>query len=66
MQEYKNIKILLQKVPFQIDLEKCLSLKKLKVLFRGHISWKILKVKKLLERFMKKKYAKNKSKRAQS
>ena len=37
MLEYQNIKIFLQKVTFQIDLKKCLWLKKLKTLLRGHI-----------------------------
>ena len=38
---------------FQIALNKFLWLKKLKILFRGHMLLVILKEKKLLERFMK-------------
>ena len=54
MLEYKNIKIFLQKVMFQIGLRKFLWLKKLKTLCRGPMLLVILKVKKLLERFTKK------------
>ena len=54
MLEYQNTKIFLQKVAFQIGLEKFLLLKKLKILFCGHMLLAILKVKKLLEHFMKK------------
>ena len=38
MLEYQNRKIFLQKVAFHIDLKKLLWLKKLKILFRGHIN----------------------------
>ena len=35
--EYQNTKTFLQKVTFQIGLQKFLRLKKLKILFRGHV-----------------------------
>ena len=35
--EYQNMKILLQKAMFQIGLKKFFSLKKLKILFQGHM-----------------------------
>ena len=53
MLQYQNIKIFLQKVTIQIGLTKFVRLKKLKTLFREHMLLVILKVKKLLERFMK-------------
>ena len=43
---------------FQIGLKKFLQLKKLKILYRGHILLVTLKEKKLLERFMKTNYKK--------
>ena len=49
-------KVLLQKAIFQIGQKKFLWLKTLKTLFREHMILVILKVKKLLERFMKKNY----------
>ena len=52
MLEYQNIKILLQQVIFQIGQNKCLGLKSLNTLCRGHMLFVILMVKKLLERFM--------------
>ena len=54
MLKHQNVKMFLQKVTFQIGLKKCLWLKKLEILFRGHILLVILKVKKLLEHFTKK------------
>ena len=60
--EYQNIKPFLQKATFQIGLKKCLLLKKLKALCRGHILLVVLKTNKLLERFQKE-IAKTKSKR---
>ena len=54
MQEYENTKRFLLKAIFQIGLKKFLKLKKLKILFRGHISLVILMVKKSLEHSMKK------------
>ena len=45
--EYQNIKILLQKATLQIGLKKILWLKKLKILWRGHMLLMILKEKKL-------------------
>ena len=53
MLEYENIKMILQKVTLQIDLEKFLRLKKLKSLFLGHMLIIILMEKKNFERFMK-------------
>ena len=47
---------------FQISSKKFLSLKKLKTLYRAHVSLVILTEKKLLERFTKKNCKKNKSK----
>ena len=43
---------------FQISLKKILSLKNLKIMCHGHILLPILKLKILLERFMKKKFKK--------
>ena len=54
MLEYQNIKIFLQKVTFQLGLKKFFWLQKIKILCCGHMLLVILKVKKLLERFMKK------------
>ena len=62
----KYIKIFLQKVTLQISLKKCLWLKKLRILFDGHVLFVILMVKKLLERFMKKTLQNNKPNRVQS
>ena len=53
IEEYRNIKIFLQKDIFQIGLKKFFLLKKLKTLCRGHMLLVILKVKKLFERFTK-------------
>ena len=55
MLEYQKIKIFLLKDTLQIGLKKFLWLKKLKILFHGHMLLAILMVKKLLEDFMKKK-----------
>ena len=52
--EYKNIKTFLQNAMFQNGLKKFLLLKKLKIMFRGHILLAILTKKKLSERFTKK------------
>ena len=52
--EYKNIKTFLQNAMFQNGLKKFLLLKKLKIMFRGHILLAILTKKKLAERFTKK------------
>ena len=52
--EYQNIKAFFANAMFQIHLKKFLGLKKFKTLFRGHMLSVILKVKKLLECFMKK------------
>ena len=52
--EYENIKTFLQKAIFQIGLKKFLLSQKLKTLCRGHMILGILKMKKLLELFMKK------------
>ena len=41
--EYQNIKLLLEKVTFQIGLKKFLLLKKLKILCRGHLLLVIIK-----------------------
>ena len=54
MLEYKNIKIFLQKVMFQIGVKKFLVSQKFKILRHGHMLLVILMEKKLLERFMKK------------
>ena len=62
MLEYQNIKTFLQKAMFQIGLKKLLLLQKLKALCRGHILLVILQSKKLLKP-LKKKIAKNESKR---
>ena len=51
---HQNIKTFLPKTKFQIGLKKFLLLKKLKILFRGHMLLVILKVKNLLECFKKK------------
>ena len=59
--EYQDIKIFFQKTFFQVDLKKILLLKKLKMLFHGHILLVIFtKVKTLFERFMKKLQKKSK------
>ena len=54
MLERQNRKIILQKAMFQIAPKKFLWLKKLKILFYGHMLLVNLTEKKLLERFMKK------------
>ena len=54
MEEFINIKIFLLKDTHQIGLKKFLLLVKLKIRFHGHTLLMILKVKKLLEHFMKK------------
>ena len=51
--EYQNIKIFFQKVTLQIGLKKFLWLKNLKRLCHGHMLFRILTEKKLLERFTK-------------
>ena len=51
--EYQNIKRYLQKAMFQIDLKEFWLLRKLKILFRGHMLFVILKVMKWLERLTK-------------
>ena len=51
--EYQNIKIFLQKVTLQICLKKFLGLKKLKIMWRGHMLSLIFIEKKLFERFPK-------------
>ena len=56
--EYQNIKRYLQKAMFQIDLKEFWLLKKLKILFRGHMLFVILKVMKWLERLTKSNYKK--------
>ena len=56
--EYQNVKTFLQKSMFQIGLKNFLLLKKLKILFGGHMLLVILKVKKLLEHFTKKNFKK--------
>ena len=53
MLEYQNIKIFLEKVTFQLGL-KFFWLQKIKILCCGHMLLVILKMKKLVERFMKK------------
>ena len=53
--EYQNIKTFSQKVMLQIGQQKCLSLKKLRTLSRGHVFLLILREKKFLECFTKKK-----------
>ena len=56
------MKILKKNAMSQIGLKKFLWLKKLKILCRGHMLLVIPMKKKSLERFMKKKYIKYKSK----
>ena len=58
--KYKNI--FAKRYMLQIGLKKCLWLKKLKMLFHGHMLLSILMVNKLLELFLKINY-KSKSKR---
>ena len=53
MSEYQNIKIFLQKVTLKIVRKKFLWLKKLKILYHGHMLLMILIEKKLLERLTK-------------
>ena len=53
MKEYQYKKIFLQTAMFQIGLKKFLLLKKLKILCHGNMLLVILKMKKLLELFMK-------------
>ena len=62
MYEYKNIKIFLQKVTFEIGLKNLFWLKILKILCCEPMLLVILTEKKLLERFAKR-IAKNKLKR---
>ena len=52
--EYESIKTFLQKVTLQIGLKRILWLKRLKLLYRGHILLMILMEKNLSERFNKK------------
>ena len=52
--EYQNIKIFFAIFTLQIHLKKFLWLKKLKILYCGHLLLMILMEKKLLERFTKK------------
>ena len=52
--EYQNIKIFLQEVTLHIGLKKILLLKKLKILYRGHMLLMILTRKKFLELFTRK------------
>ena len=56
----------MQKAMFKIDVKTFLWLKKLKILCHGHLLIGMLKVKKLLERFMKKNCKKNISNRVYS
>ena len=58
LQDYQDI---IQMVTIQVGLKTFLLLQKLKILFRGHILLMILKVKKLLKRFMKKNCKKKKN-----
>ena len=58
MQEYQNTKIFLQKTMFQISLKKFLWLKKLKILFHGHMLV-ILMEKEIVGTFYEKKLQKN-------
>ena len=58
MLEYKNIKMFLQKVKYQIGLKKFILLKTLEKLCRGYLLLVILTVKKLLELLTKKNYKK--------
>ena len=53
MSEYQNIKIFLQKGTLKIVRKKFLWLKKLKILYHGHMLLMILIEKKLLERLTK-------------
>ena len=59
--KYQN-KTFLQKVTFQIGLKTFLRLKKLKILYHGHMLLMILKKKKLLEQFAKMNYKKTNKK----
>ena len=59
MLEYGNTKAFLIKDILQIGLKKSLCLKKLKILFLGHILLMISMVKKLFEHVMKKNYKTN-------
>ena len=58
MLEYQNTKAFLIKDILQIGLKKSLCLKKLKILFLGHMLLMISMVKKLFEHVMKKSYKK--------
>ena len=58
MLEYQNVKTFLQTFTLQIGLKKCLLLKKLQIICRGHMLLVILIVKNLLELFMKRNYKK--------
>ena len=62
MWEYQNLKIFLQNFTNQIGDKKFLHFKKSKILYHGHMQWKTVTVKILLEIFMEKDY-KNKWKR---
>ena len=54
MLEYQNTKLFLQNITLEVGLKNFLWLKKLKILYGGHMLLMILTEKKLLERFMKK------------
>ena len=54
MLEYQNTKLFLQNITLEVGLKKFLWLKKLKILYGGHMLLMVLTEKKLLERFMKK------------
>ena len=56
MLEFQNTKIFLLNDTIQTGLKKSLQLKKLRIQLHGHMLLTISMVKKLLERFMKKKY----------
>ena len=58
MLKYQNAKTFLLKDILQIGLKKFLWLKKLKIMFHGHMLPMISMVKKLLVHFMKKNYKK--------
>ena len=55
---YQKTKTFLLKDILQVCLKKVLWLKKLKILFQGHMLLMLSMVKKLLERFMRNKYKK--------
>ena len=54
MLEYQNTKLFLQNITLEVGLKNFLWLKKLKILYGGHMLLMVLTEKKLLERFMKK------------